>query len=191
MQKDKNNLDPSTTSAIPCPTLQSERFIIRAFQRSDLSRFTQYRANEEVAKYQSWSDYSYSDALKLFNAMDYPHFACAGHWYQLAIEQKSDHELVGDLAVHFIDHEKMEIGFTIAKECQRRGVAFEALSTLLSYLFTELHKRTVVAFVDIRNTASIRLLEKSGFRRAANLSADSSPQAGWGDEYFYIKERQT
>lgn len=170
-----------------CPILETSRYIIRAFERTDLTVFAQYRADKNVARYQSWNNYTYQDAVKLFERMDYSTFGSLGHWYQLAIEQKSSKVLVGDLAVHFIDQEKMEVGFTISAENQREGVAFEALSALLDFLFFTLNKQKIVAFVDMKNEASYKLLEKAGFKRTANLKADDSPQAGWGDEYFYIK----
>lgn len=184
-----NKLQPATElkESTSCPVLESNHFLIRPFQYADLKAFTRYRENEVVARYQSWENYTYQDALALFNKMDYAHFGRIGDWYQLAIESKLTGEIVGDLAVHFVDAEKMEVGFTIAQEHQRKGIAFEALSRILDYLFLTLKKQKVVAFVDKRNKASYLLLEKAGFRRAADLQADSSPQAEWGDEYFYIK----
>jgi RimJ/RimL family protein N-acetyltransferase len=171
------------------PLLSTARLIIRAFKYSDLQSFTQYRADEEVAKYQSWSNYTFEDATKLFQQMDYSTFGRIGSWYQLAIEDKVSHRLLGDLAVHFVDQEKMEVGYTVSSENQRKGIAYEALYGLLDFLFIRLNKQKVIAFVDIHNKASYKLLEKSGFKRSANLTADPSPNAGWGDEYVYIKLR--
>ncbi|WP_198553546.1 MULTISPECIES: hypothetical protein [unclassified Shewanella] len=37
---------------------------IRQFEKSDLQTFTRYRAIPEVAQYQSWSNYTYDDAIK-------------------------------------------------------------------------------------------------------------------------------
>lgn len=36
---------------------ETERLICRAFERADLQAFTAYRADPEVARYQSWQDY--------------------------------------------------------------------------------------------------------------------------------------
>ncbi|MDB1125820.1 GNAT family N-acetyltransferase [Vibrio algarum] len=187
--QEKTKLNSVTSASSQSPILETTRYFIRAFEKSDLTAFAQYRADENVARYQSWTNYTYQDALRLFNQMDYSTFGRIGHWYQLAIEKKSSHEVIGDLAVHFIDQEKMEVGFTISADNQRKGVGFEALSALLDFLFLTLNKQKIVAFVDMKNEASYKLLEKAGFKRAANLKADTSPQAGWGDEYFYMKLR--
>ena len=48
--------------------------------------------------------------------MDYSTFGSEGCWYQLAISSLDSDELVGDLAVHFIDQEQIEVGFTVCPE---------------------------------------------------------------------------
>ncbi|MDV7103308.1 GNAT family protein [Vibrio sp. TH_r3] len=183
------NALPTHIDSVNQHLLQTCRFFIRFFQYSDLNAFTKYRADKDVARYQSWSTYTFQDALDLFNKMDYSSFGQIGSWYQLAIEDRKSHQLVGDLALHFVDHEKMEIGYTIAAKNHRTGIAFEAISALLDYLFLTLNKQKIVAFVDKRNIASYRLLEKAGFKRVADLQANSSVLTGWGDEYLYMKLR--
>lgn len=174
--------------------LTTERFMLRPFQRADLEAFTAYRANPKVDKYQSWTDYTYSDAVALFNNMDYEQFGAAGNWFQLAIvtiaSGATPTQLVGDLALHFINEQQVEIGFTIAPEHQGKNIAFEAVSTLLDYLFIELHKHRVIAITDTQNLASWRLLEKLGFRREAHYVKNIFFKGAWGDEYLYALLRE-
>jgi len=122
------------------PTLKTNRLTIRAFTEADLEIFTEYRAQPDVAKYQSWSDFNYSEALALFQKIDYANFGTVGSWYQLAIADSDSDLLLGDLAVHFIDNDQVEIGFTIAPENQNKHVAKEAASAFLDYLFNTLSK---------------------------------------------------
>ncbi|MDP5211299.1 GNAT family N-acetyltransferase [Microbulbifer sp. 2205BS26-8] len=91
------------------PILKTERFIIRSFEEKDLEAFAQYRSQPEIAKFQNWTDYSYQNALDLFKAIDYSNFNIDGNWYQLAIVKKKTDELIGDLAVHFIDGEQQDL----------------------------------------------------------------------------------
>ena len=167
------------------PTLKTNRLTIRAFTEVDLEIFTQYRSHPEVAKYQSWSDFDYSDALTLFEKTDYADFGAIGVWYQLAIADSESNTLLGDLAVHFIDNDQVEIGFTIAPENQKKHVAKEATSAFLEYLFTTLNKHRVVAITDTKNVASYRLLESLGFRREAHFRQNIFFKGAWGDEYQY------
>ncbi|WP_375750502.1 GNAT family N-acetyltransferase [Vibrio sp. HN007] len=167
------------------PVLETSRFTIRAFEKTDLSTFAEYRAQESVSRYQTWTDYSYEQALAFFERMDYTHFADNGLWFQLAIASKTSNELLGDVALHFIDNEQIEIGFTIAPKHQKQGVATEAVYAVLDYLFNTLNKHRVIATTDARNAASYQLLEKLRFRREAHFVQNIFFKGEWGDEYQY------
>ena len=167
------------------PVLDTENFVIRAFERKDLEVFVEYRSDEIVAKYQNWENYTSQDANELFESMDYSSFGTEGKWYQLAISMRESDRLVGDLAVHFIDQDQIEIGFTVSPEYQGKHVATEAVSSFLCYVFGELNKHRVIATTDVENTASYRLLEKLGFRREAHFIQNIFFKGAWGEEYQY------
>lgn len=168
-----------------CPKIETANFLIRAFEHKDLEIFAQYRADEIVAKYQSWSNFTYQDALLFFERMDYSTFGTPGNWYQLAIAALGSDEIVGDLAMHFIDQDQIEIGYTISPQYQRKSVATESVSNLLGYIFNVLKKHRVIATTDTENTASFLLLEKLGFRREAHFIQNIYFKGAWGDEYQY------
>lgn len=99
------------------PVLKASRFVIRAFERKDLAAFAHYRSQEVVARYQSWDNFSHQDAVEFFERIDYSTFGKEGAWYQLAIAVNVTDELVGDVAIHFIDADQVEIGCTGASGC--------------------------------------------------------------------------
>ncbi len=167
------------------PILTTKHFTIRQFKQSDLKAFANYRAIPEVAKFQSWHNYVYEDAIKLFESIDYGNFAVTGNWYQLAIAQADTDNLIGDLAVHFIDEQQVEIGFTVDPQFQGKGVGHEAIRGLLDYLFIKMNKHRVIAVTDAQNISSCRLLEKLGFRREAHYVQNIFFKGAWGDEYLY------
>lgn len=163
----------------------TESYVIRPFEKKDLVIFADYRSQKAIAKYQSWTTYSYQDAVELFESMDYSTFGAEGKWYQLAIATIDSDELVGDLAIHFIDTQQVEIGFTVALEHQGKHIATEAVSSLLKYVFEELGKHRVIATTDADNEASYKLLEKLSFRREAHFIENIFFKGAWGDEYQY------
>lgn len=172
------------------PVLKTDNFTIRAFEEKDLKAFAAYRAVPEVAKYQSWTSFSYEDALALFNKMDYRQFGSEGNWYQLAIAAKHSDSIVGDLAVHFIDKDQVEIGFTVSPNHQRKQVAEEASRCLLEFLFLSMKKHRVIAVTDALNLGASRLLEKLGFRREGHFIKNIFFKGSWGDEYLYAMLRE-
>ncbi|BAJ04225.1 GNAT family N-acetyltransferase [Shewanella violacea] len=166
---------------------ETERIICREFELSDLQSFADYRALPEVSKYQNWSEYGYQDALSLFEDMQRVPFAAVGHWFQLAITTKNleESQLLGDLAVHFIDEKQIEIGFTFAPDFQGQGFASEAVLGLLTHLFTELKPHRVIATTDAENIPSWLLLERVGFRREAHFIENVFFKGAWGSEFQY------
>lgn len=144
-----------------------------------------YRALPEVAKYQSWSEYRFQDAQALFGEMKKCKFGTLGAWFQLAILEKESNQLLGDLAVHFIDEEKIEIGFALAPNFQGLGYASETVVGLLTYLFADPKLHRVVATTDFDNLASWLLLERVGFRREAHFIENIFFKGVWGSEYQY------
>ena len=66
---------------------------------------------------------------------------------------------------------RAEIGYWLARPCWGRGVATAAVRELSAYAFEELGLRRLVAQVYPWNQASVRVLEKCGFRREGYLRA--------------------
>ncbi|WP_228290841.1 GNAT family N-acetyltransferase [Shewanella cyperi] len=167
------------------PRLRSPRLLLRAFQHSDLTAFATYRADPHIARYQSWSSYSLADAERLYEGMQGLAFATPGCWYQIALANPDTDELLGDLALHFIDEAQVELGFTLSAAAQGKGLATEAVNTILSYLFDTLGKHRVIAVTDAQNAAAAQLLERCGFRREAHWIDNVFFKGAWGSEYQY------
>lgn len=170
---------------------QTRRFNLRALSHADLQAFAKYRAIPSVAEFQSWTDYRYCQAVNLLATMDYTDFGTPGNWYQLAI---TDHHnptiLYGDLALHFIDEQQVELGFTVAPQFQAQGVAYEVVKGALNYLFDGLGKHRVIAITDSRNLPATKLLQKTGFRRETHFHQNILFKGQYADEYLYALLKQ-
>lgn len=166
--------------------VETKHLILRKFSANDLATFVRYRNNPEVAKYQSWSQYSSQDADEFFEQQKGLAFDTDDSWFQIALEDGTSGSLVGDVAVHFYDAGRQaELGFTIAPKHQNRGLAKEAVSSVIVGLFTELGKHRLTATIDVRNVAAQRLLEALGFRRESHLVQNIFFKGEWSDEYGY------
>ena len=166
--------------------LVGKRCRLRDFTHRDLAEFARYRALPEVARFQSWTDYTLADAQKLFVTQAGTRFGRDGTWYQVAIAGNRDGELMGDCALHFLeDGRQLEIGFTVAPEHQRRGIAKEALTLLLDHAFGTMKKHRVIALTDAENHSARRLLTSLGFRQEAHYKQNVFFKGKWGDECLY------
>ncbi|PLS04288.1 GNAT family N-acetyltransferase [Neobacillus cucumis] len=167
--------------------VQSNRLVLRQFSQQDIDPFYLYRSSPEVARFQSWENYHYHDAEVFVEKQSKCVPNQPGTWFQFAIALTETNQLIGDCALHTLLDEPriVEIGFTLAEEHQGNGYATEAVTALLSYVFHDLQKHKVIAFTDVRNEKSIRLLERLGMRREGHLLENYMSKGQWVDEYQY------
>jgi len=152
--------------------IETERLSLRPFQADDLEAFVDYRCDPEVARYQSWDDtYSMADAESFLSSQRGLAFGQPGEWLQLAIVDRETGAVLGDCAVRVATDQPAtaEIGVTLARASQGKGLATEALTALVTELFEKCGMHRVVAEADDRNAPIRRLLERLGFRCEARL----------------------
>ena len=166
--------------------LETARCRLRDIQEQDLVTFARYRADPEVARYQSWSDYSLADAERLYARQQKTPFGEAETWYQIAIADKQSDALLGDCSLHFLGEHEVEIGFTLAPEQQGRGFAREAVTSLLTYLFGKLGKQRVLAVTDAENKPAQELLLTLGFFEDGSERRQVTFKGRPGKEYLYV-----
>lgn len=67
---------------------------------------------------------------------------------------------LGSVEMHGLSGERPELGIWIAESEQKKGYAYDALSTILDYARTNYHKTEFFYEADIRNIGSMKLLHK-------------------------------
>lgn len=165
----------------------TERVVLRRFQMSDRDAFVAIRNDPEVARYQSWDTLDQAAAQSFIREMSQAEPGIPGAWFQFAIARRATDELIGDCALHIKqdDPRQAEIGFTLARHAQGQGLASEAVSALLTYVFQTHDVQRVVAICDVRNRGSFALLERLGLRREAHTLQSYWNKGSWTDEYQY------
>jgi RimJ/RimL family protein N-acetyltransferase len=168
-------------------SLGSPRLILRHFSDSDLEPFFTYRNNPEVARYQDWESIGRQEASEFIQEQKLSQPGNAGEGFQFAIELIETGEMIGDcyLMVKEGDSHQAEIGVTLSPRYQRRGLASEAVTCVLDYVFGELSLHRAVAITDCENVASVALLERLGMRREGHFMQNVWFKGKWADEYVY------
>ena len=150
----------------------TERLRLRPFEADDLETFVAYRSDPEVARYQSWDrSYSMTEAESFLRSQRRLVFGRPGEWLQLAIVDRESGTVYGDCAVRILTDQPAtaELGVTLARANQGRGVATEALAAVVTELFDRRGMHRVFAEADDRNVPVLRLFERLGFRCEARL----------------------
>ncbi|MBI4750107.1 MAG: GNAT family N-acetyltransferase [Acidobacteria bacterium] len=151
---------------LECFPIATSRLILRRFEEADWHTFLMYRNDPEIARYQGWSNISPETAQNFVREMNLAEFGVAGRWFQIALALPSTDELIGDIGVHFHadDIHQAEIGYTICRAHQGRGLATEAVRATIDLLFQKTPVTDLTAITDTRNGSSIKVLVKLGFQ---------------------------
>ena len=164
------------------PELRTPRLVLRPLLPGDAPAICRYRSLTEVARYQSWETFTVEDAHRLLASQASVLPDTPGTWLQLAIVAGG---IVGDLGLHFLDSNQVELGITLDPGHQGKGYATEALRAVLGYLFGTLAKHRVTATTDAENRPAAALFERLGFRREGHYRQNVWFKGRWGDEFFY------
>ncbi|MGH2539946.1 MAG: GNAT family N-acetyltransferase [Actinomycetota bacterium] len=147
-------------------SIETERLRLRRFSPRDVAPFQVYRADDDVARFQSWSGFTLEQAARFVREMASSDPGVPGEPFQVALARLDDDVLVGDcmLALDPGDPPNAEVGYTVAPGSQGRGYASEAVAALLDYAFDELGVAKARAVTDSRNAPSIAVAERLGMR---------------------------
>ncbi|WP_342235728.1 GNAT family N-acetyltransferase [Inquilinus sp. OTU3971] len=167
--------------------IRTDRLVLRRIAARDAGAFRAYRDDPEVARWQGWDGCSREEAEAFVAGMEVASYGLPGQWFQIAVAGRTDDRLLGDIGIHVLAGEPrlVELGVTFAGGAQGRGHATEALDALIRRLFTEEARHRLQASIDPRNTRSIALFERLGFRREAYFRRSIWAKGEWCDDVVY------
>ena len=147
--------------------MQTPRLVLRQIAYGDAPSIHAYRSVPEVARLQAWSTFELSDAESLVAGQASLKIDTPGSWFQLAIVDRSTSQIVGDCGLHFSADamRQVELGITLDPHYQGRGLAAEALHSVVTRVFGHLNKQSVIAIVDAKNRPAQLLFERLRFRQ--------------------------
>ena len=140
---------------------ETERLILREFHEADAEDMFQLNADPDVIRYTHNLPFkSISEAREFI--LNYTHYKDygLGRW---AVINKSDNSWLGWCGLKYTpDIDEYDIGFRFFKKYWNKGYATESALASIDVGFNRLKIATITGRAMIRNTASIRVLEKIG-----------------------------
>jgi len=170
--------------------IESQRLILRRFNETDLEPFLAYLNDPLVARYQSWESYTEQQAREVIEQQENLVPGLPGKWFTFALELRESKTLIGHVALKMLDDKQAEMGFTLARSFHGKGLAFEAASRVLDYVFTNLKLHRVIAITDCENERSFALLDRLGMRREGHFIENIWFKGKWGSEFSYAILRE-
>ena len=163
--------------------LETERLVLRRFEKKDKDDLFAYLSDEEVMRFEP------SLPLAKEGLADELRRRIASPVY-IAIEEKASGRVIGNLYLGDRDCASKELGYLLNRNYWKQGYACEACRAIIEYCFARGTHR-IYAECDPKNTSSIRLLQRLGFRREAHFRKniyfrfDGSGKPLWKDTAVY------
>lgn len=155
--------------------LQTPRLILRQFTLEDAGLLLALNSNPEVLKYLHEPLLETEEqALHIINTIILPQYKNnLGRW---AIHIKSSNEFIGWCGLKYLaELNEIDLGYRLMQPFWGKGYAFEAAKHTVDYGFNQLHLKTIVGRAHIENTASLKILEKTGMQYVKDEVVDNCP----------------
>jgi len=144
------------------------RLELRRLQPNDAEEvFFTYGSKPEVGRFLTWPTHMGVDDTRRF-LQHVDNTWKAGLEFTFGLRLKTLNRLIGAFGVQN-DEGRFEIGYVLAPTFWGQGYATEACTAMVNYLSTRPNVYRIQSFVDAENTASARVLMKSGFIEEARL----------------------
>ena len=168
------------------PELKTQRLVLRALRKDDLSLICDYLNNFEVTR--------------MLSVVPYPYPKADGEWWlnncaqtpltqeiNWAIEAKQG--FAGTISIHISEDGVPLIGYWLGKPFWGKGLMSEATAEVVRYCFEELGAERIACGAFEENHGSLRVQKKNGFQRTG--SRPDTCRARGGAELTLIETELT
>ena len=142
------------------PTIETDHLILRPMKEVDVPALKKWLPDESIYTY--WGkgpSKAEQNPELLFEKLDRPTKS-----FPLGIAEKENNEVIGDLYVYLIENDRMaQVAIRLAKDKHNKGYGTEALLAMTRFCFANTELQRLWTQVNVRNTASARMLEKCGY----------------------------
>jgi [ribosomal protein S5]-alanine N-acetyltransferase len=148
------------------PVLTSDRLVLRQLITEDEKEIFSLRTNEIVNRHLDRPiARSIEDAQDFIKKINFG--VNANEWLYWGISFKNEQSIIGTICLwNFSEEEnKAEIGYELLPQYHGKAIMQEALQKVIDFGFTTLQLTTIEAWTTARNTASIKMLERNGFKK--------------------------
>ena len=167
-----------------CPTLVTDRLILRPLEESDLDAYADMFMRPEVRdSLRLPATYSRVDAwIGMVKWRGQWELRGSGHW---AVEERATGRLVGSVGLHrpeYPDWPGLEVGWTLLPSCWGKGFATEAGAGSIDYAFEVIGVDEVFSVIlpaNIRSQAVARRLGLTLLEERVLSSFPDSPHGIW------------
>jgi RimJ/RimL family protein N-acetyltransferase len=168
-------------------SLDTPRLVLRELRDEDAPAVHAYASDPEVVRYLDWGPNTAQDTAQFLDTARAARHPVPRTLYHLAIVHRPTGHLIGGcrIEIRSAARESGDLGYVLDRQAWGHGFATEATRALLAFGFRRLALHRIWATCDVRNAASMRVLEKIGMQREGRLRHDVRRKGDWQDSYLY------
>ena len=174
------------------PVLETERLLLREIKPEDVKEVFGIRSNADVMKYFGKDPLNSEDeALELIDLTTEAYRKKEGiRW---GISFKNSGKLIGSGGIWRIlkQHLRGEVGYELSQDHWKKGIMSEALAEMIKFSFANMNLHTIEANLDPANIASVKLLEKLGFKKEGHIKESYYQNSIFTDTAIYSLIRRS
>ncbi|WP_316820368.1 GNAT family N-acetyltransferase [Pedobacter gandavensis] len=151
------------------PTLTTPRLVLRSLSPQDLPAIYQLRSDPIVAGFTGRKPISHIDEAAAY-LTKIERMIKNNECVLWAIAYQNSQELIGAICLWNFDvtNATVEIGYELLPAYHKQGIMAETIARVLDFGFNIMGVKTILAFPSAENLASVKLLEKAGFKLASD-----------------------
>jgi RimJ/RimL family protein N-acetyltransferase len=169
-------------------TLETERLILRDFALTDWDTLNAMLSDSLVTQYMHFATWDEEQRRNWLAQLAQEEQASERVAYNRAITLRSDGLLIGWLGIgntiHSSEKGVRECGYALDHHFWGQGYMPEALKAVIAYEFTVLGMPRIIAECETVNTASARVMQKSGLKYEGTFY-DADFQGNWKKRHRY------
>jgi len=164
----------------------TERLNIRDFTIEDAPFLQECLGDKDVARQTMTKPHPFPESLAVESIEKYHKFKKDGAANILALTLKDTNQFIGLVGMMFKpEHKKGDLGYLLSKPFWGKGYATEAAKKMLEVGFNEYGLERIAASAFADNPASLKVLEKVGFRYEGTSRKDAIKWGEARDVAFY------
>jgi [ribosomal protein S5]-alanine N-acetyltransferase len=145
--------------------METNRLILRPFEEGDAEAAFGWFGDPEVMRFTTTGPDSSIEKTKTRLAKYQEHQSVRGFSKWIILDRHSGGAIGDSGLIHLEEYGRIDLGYRFAKPYWGKGLATEAAAAWVRAGFVDFHIEQLTAFVHRENVASIRVLEKVGFRK--------------------------
>ena len=144
--------------------LHTEHLVLRRYRPDDAEQLYEYLGRDpEMHKYSGWNPYATPEMAQM-TVQRFIESYEDEHSYSWVMDANGDDVVAGTIGAYDYEDGQIEVGFSVARGWQGRGIATEALKKVLEYLTENEGISCVTAWCAAENIGSRKVLEESGMK---------------------------